>query len=94
MPAGSQEPQPGQPFTLSKDRQTSTIPKADSNENWVYPSQQMFFNAMVRKVRTGLRLREMKVHAHSLTMTGLEVGRVADETRGHEAHYRHSQPKQ
>ena len=51
MPPSSQDPLPEQPFSLSKERQTSSIPKADSNENWVYPSQQMFFNAMVKKVR-------------------------------------------
>lgn len=52
MPNISQEPAVGQPFTLSTDRVVSSIPKADSKgENWVYPSEQMFFNAMVRKVR-------------------------------------------
>ena len=50
MPPSSQEPLPDQPFSLSKERQTSSIPKADSSDNWVYPSQQMFFNAMVKKV--------------------------------------------
>jgi hypothetical protein len=50
MPPSSQEPLPDQPFSLSKERQTSSIPKADSKDNWVYPSQQMFFNAMVKKV--------------------------------------------
>ena len=51
MPPSSQEPLPDQPFALSTDRQTSSIPKSGSDEtNWVYPSQQMFFNAMVRKV--------------------------------------------
>ena len=50
MPPSSQEPLPDQPFSLSKERQTSSIPKADSSNNWVYPSQQMFFNAMVKKV--------------------------------------------
>ena len=49
MPSLSQEPLPGQPFELSKDREVSSIPKAD-NTRWVYPSEQMFFNAMVRKV--------------------------------------------
>ncbi len=48
-----QQPSEGQPFDLSKNRQTSTIPKADpKDENdkyWVYPSEQMFWNAMIRK---------------------------------------------
>lgn len=48
-----QSPSPGQPFPLSVDRQRSTIPKAepkDENDKyWVYPSEQMFWNAMIRK---------------------------------------------
>ncbi|RWS25881.1 holocytochrome C synthase/heme-lyase-like protein [Leptotrombidium deliense] len=44
-----QQPSPGQPFPLSTDRQTSSIPKADENSNWQYPSEQMFWNAMLRK---------------------------------------------
>ena len=52
MPDVGQEPVPGQPFSLSTERQVSSIPKADNEgERWVYPSEQMFFNAMVRKVR-------------------------------------------
>lgn len=47
----SQDPLPDQPFSLSKDRETSSIPKfGTESEKWVYPSEQMFFNAMVRKV--------------------------------------------
>jgi len=53
MPALNQNPSPGQPFTLPTDRQTSTIPKSIVKEGeapfWVYPSQQMFWNAMLRK---------------------------------------------
>lgn len=63
---------PDQPFSLSKDRQTSSIPKADTTENWVYPSQQMFFNAMVKKVcYTNVRLiqqlhrRSIYTHTHT-----------------------------
>lgn len=48
MPTLSQEPLPGQPFELSKEREVSNIPKGDSTR-WVYPSEQMFFNAMIRK---------------------------------------------
>jgi len=48
-----QQPSEGQPFDLNKDRQVSTIPKAepkDENDKyWVYPSEQMFWNAMIRK---------------------------------------------
>ncbi|XP_062617999.1 holocytochrome c-type synthase-like [Saccostrea cucullata] len=49
MPPPNQRPSPDQPFPLSTDRVVSNIPKADSEENWVYPSPQMFWNAMLRK---------------------------------------------
>ena len=45
----NQTPEPGQPFELSKERETSSIPKTDANHNWVYPSEQMFWNAMRKK---------------------------------------------
>lgn len=34
---------------LSTEREVSTIPRADTDGKWIYPSQQMFFNAMQRK---------------------------------------------
>ena len=50
MPPPNQRPSPDQPFALPTDRQTSSIPKVgDKGEKWVYPSQQMFWNAMLRK---------------------------------------------
>ncbi|XP_023234317.1 cytochrome c-type heme lyase-like isoform X1 [Centruroides sculpturatus] len=50
MPPPNQQPAADQPFELSTARQLSTIPKAGTdNETWVYPSQQMFWNAMLRK---------------------------------------------
>nr|XP_006815139.1 PREDICTED: cytochrome c-type heme lyase-like [Saccoglossus kowalevskii] len=50
MPPPNQRPAPDQPFLLSTDRQVSGIPKAgDKSEKWVYPSPQMFWNAMLRK---------------------------------------------
>jgi len=50
MPPPNQQPSPGQPFELSTNRQKSTIPKATAEgETWVYPSEQMFWNAMLRK---------------------------------------------
>ena len=43
-------PSPDQPFPLPTNRQVSSIPKGgEGGENWVYPSQQMFWNAMKRK---------------------------------------------
>uniref|UniRef100_A0A182W163 holocytochrome-c synthase n=1 Tax=Anopheles minimus TaxID=112268 RepID=A0A182W163_9DIPT len=54
MPPANQNPSPGQPFPLPTDRQISSIPKATvtadgKQEFWLYPSQQMFWNAMLRK---------------------------------------------
>ncbi|XP_065353652.1 holocytochrome c-type synthase [Cloeon dipterum] len=50
MPPPNQQPSPGQPFPLQTDRQISSIPKVgDKKEYWVYPSPQMFWNAMLRK---------------------------------------------
>jgi cytochrome c heme-lyase len=51
MPADlhKQLPSPGQTRVLSTDRELSTIPKKDGSK-WEYPSPQMFFNAMKRKV--------------------------------------------
>ncbi|XP_041786476.1 holocytochrome c-type synthase-like [Anopheles merus] len=52
MPPANQNPAPGQPFPLPTERQVSSIPKATTDgkqEFWVYPSQQMFWNAMLRK---------------------------------------------
>ncbi|XP_050422147.1 holocytochrome c-type synthase [Adelges cooleyi] len=48
MPPPNQQPAPDQPFTLPTEREVSTIPKADG-DFWVYPSAQMFWNAMLRK---------------------------------------------
>ncbi|CAF2393281.1 unnamed protein product [Rotaria sp. Silwood2] len=50
MPPANQMPAPDQPFSLSTTRITSNIPKiSEKEENWVYPSPQMFWNAMLRK---------------------------------------------
>jgi cytochrome c heme-lyase len=51
MPKVSQQhPQPDQKMQLAKEREISTIPRANSDDKlWVYPSEQMFFNAMRRK---------------------------------------------
>ena len=49
----NQKPSEGQPFDLSTSRVVSTIPKADPKAEedtyWKYPSEQMFWNAMLRK---------------------------------------------
>lgn len=49
MPPPNQTPAPDQPFHLSTSREESTIPRHNTEKNWVYPSEQMFWNAMLRK---------------------------------------------
>ncbi|XP_070504464.1 holocytochrome c-type synthase [Chironomus tepperi] len=53
MPPANQQPSPGQPFPLPTERVTSSIPRAvpspEGKTHWEYPSQQMFWNAMLRK---------------------------------------------
>jgi len=50
MPAPNQEPADGQAASLSTERVASTIPRAgDGLETWTYPSEQMFYNALLRK---------------------------------------------
>ncbi|XP_063283374.1 holocytochrome c-type synthase isoform X2 [Pelobates fuscus] len=49
MPPPNQCPAPDQPFPLGLNREESTIPRADADKKWVYPSEQMFWNAMLRK---------------------------------------------
>ena len=49
MPPANQQPSPDQPFPLSTERQPSTIPNPHTGQTWVYPSPQMFWNAMKRK---------------------------------------------
>lgn len=46
----NQLPSPGQQKPLSTDRAASTIPKSGDDEStWIYPSPQMFYNALKRK---------------------------------------------
>ncbi|XP_071150227.1 holocytochrome c-type synthase-like [Mytilus edulis] len=63
MPPPNQRPSPDQPFPLATNRIISNIPKAGTDENWVYPSQQMFWNAMLRK---GWRWKEEDVAAEDM----------------------------
>ncbi|XP_018922347.2 holocytochrome c-type synthase [Cyprinus carpio] len=49
MPPPNQVPAPDQPFSLSVKREESKIPRSSTGQNWVYPSEQMFWNAMLRK---------------------------------------------
>ncbi|KAF7483103.1 Hypothetical predicted protein [Marmota monax] len=49
MPPPNQTPAPDQLSALSTGREESFIPRTDSEKKWVYPSEQMFWNAMLRK---------------------------------------------
>eukprot|EP00298_Acanthocystis_sp_HF-20_P023628 c3299_g1_i1.p1 GENE.c3299_g1_i1~~c3299_g1_i1.p1 ORF type:complete len:250 (+),score=90.97 c3299_g1_i1:37-786(+) len=51
MPAPNQRPHVDQQKPLPTEREKSSIPKFDDEKNskWVYPSQQMFYNALKRK---------------------------------------------
>ena len=42
-------PNPDQQGVLTTERVKSTIPKGGTNDTWVYPSPQMFYNALARK---------------------------------------------
>jgi len=44
---------PGQTKPLSKERVVSAIPKGNTDQTWVYPSPQMFFNSLARKGKLG-----------------------------------------
>lgn len=49
MPPPNQTAAPDQPFDLCTTREESTIPRHNTDKKWVYPSEQMFWNAMLRK---------------------------------------------
>lgn len=49
MPPPNQIPAKDQPYPLSITREESKIPRHGTDKNWVYPSEQMFWNAMLRK---------------------------------------------
>ncbi|EOD11185.1 putative holocytochrome c synthase [Emiliania huxleyi CCMP1516] len=51
MPVLSQQPAAGQDAVLDTSRVVSSIPqgRAGATERWVYPSEQQFYNALVRK---------------------------------------------
>ncbi|KAI1883094.1 hypothetical protein AGOR_G00241700 [Albula goreensis] len=64
MPPPNQMPAPDQPFSLSVSREESKIPRSGTEKNWVYPSEQMFWNAMLRK---GWRWREDDLSPHDMS---------------------------
>ncbi|XP_041064182.1 holocytochrome c-type synthase isoform X2 [Carcharodon carcharias] len=64
MPPPNQKPSPDQPFPLSVAREESSIPRTYSDKHWVYPSEQMFWNAMVKK---GWRWRNEDITANDMS---------------------------
>ncbi|KAJ1173365.1 hypothetical protein NDU88_005201 [Pleurodeles waltl] len=64
MPPPNQAPAPDQPFPLSVVREESSIPRAFSDSKWVYPSEQMFWNAMLRK---GWRWKDDDLNPQDMT---------------------------
>ncbi|XP_042321334.1 holocytochrome c-type synthase isoform X1 [Sceloporus undulatus] len=64
MPPPNQLPSPDQPFPLSTVREESSIPRAFSEQKWVYPSEQMFWNAMLRK---GWRWKDDDIKPEDMT---------------------------
>ncbi|XP_068604144.1 holocytochrome c-type synthase-like [Brachionichthys hirsutus] len=64
MPPPNQVPAPDQPFHLSTVREESHIPRHSTEKKWVYPSEQMFWNAMLRK---GWRWRDDDLEAADMT---------------------------
>lgn len=64
MPPPNQQPASDQPFPLSVSREESKIPRANSEKRWVYPSEQMFWNAMLRK---GWRWRNEDISSQDMT---------------------------
>jgi cytochrome c heme-lyase len=78
--AANQQPCPGQRRLLSTDRIESTIPKGGTDATWVYPSPQMFYNALKRKGKGGdVREEHMDavVRAHN-TMNEVTWHRVRE----------------
>lgn len=82
----NQLPFPGQRKLLPTDRQSSNIPKGGTDATWLYPSQQMIFNALKRKGK-GEDLAEDDmvgfIMAHN-TMNEMTWQRVAEWERLHE----------
>ena len=66
MPELSQERAAQQASVLPTDRETSTIPRDGSGNNWEYPSPQQFHNALLRKgMETDEEDVEMMVQIHN-----------------------------
>ncbi len=69
--AANQAPFPGQKALLSTERIQSNIPKGGTESTWVYPSPQMFYNAL--KVRQPDQLGLITLHSCTLLMVILPM---------------------
>lgn len=68
MPVLPQTPAAQQSMVLSKERAVSSIPKADEKANWVYPSPQQFYHALLRKNKEAdADAMDAVVHVHNVT---------------------------
>jgi cytochrome c heme-lyase len=68
MPVLPQTPAEQQNVDLSKQRATSSIPKTGEECNWVYPSPQQFYHALLRKNKdVDADAMEDVVHVHNVT---------------------------
>jgi len=96
MPPPNQQPASDQPFSLETNRVESSIPNANKpGETWVYPSQQMFWNAMLRK---GWKWRDDQLSqndmAHIISIHNRNNEDAWDEIRKWEAfHDREAKPQ-
>mmetsp|Transcript_12208 Transcript_12208/g.36640 ORF Transcript_12208/g.36640 Transcript_12208/m.36640 type:complete len:294 (-) Transcript_12208:605-1486(-) len=76
----------GQQQPLSTDRVKSSIPKGGTSDSWLYPSPQMFYNALMRKGKgedVTEDIMDHVVNAHN-TMNEATWQRVAEWERLHE----------
>lgn len=95
MPPPNQRPAPDQPFPLPTARQTSSIPKAGTeNDFWQYPSQQVLH---IKKIFQITKIEELSVSdphvdvleryvAQRLALEGIRIGA--------KRHGRHNQDSQ
>ncbi|OLP88707.1 Cytochrome c-type heme lyase [Symbiodinium microadriaticum] len=68
MPEMPQTRAESQTMDLNKDREVSSIPKTGETGNWVYPSPQQFYHALLRKNKEAeAETMDAVVYAHNVT---------------------------
>lgn len=84
MPVLPQTPAAAQTVDLSKERETSSIPKADEQGNWVYPSPQQFYHALLRREKNPeADCMDAVVRVHNVT-NDITWNLILDWERAHE----------